>query len=515
MTDGRVCTLKSTAGRWILLAAILASGAAFLAGSAVPVALPRIQSSFNTALSGIQWVVNAYLLALGALILLGGALGDQYGRKRVFVTGMAIFTAAALFSGFASSTGMLLGFQALMGAGAALLVPQSLAIINDCFVESERGRAIGLWAGISGALATIGPLAAGAVLNRFAWGGVFFMLTPVMFAALLVTLLFVPDKRPLEHRRLDWAGLATIVAGLFGLVYGLITGPNSGWNAPAVLASVIGGALLIVAFIIIELRRRQPLVYLNIFKSPLVTGANLATLFVYFGLSGVTFFIVLNLQQVQGYTPVQSGLALLPPFALITLLTWPAGALADRFGPTMQMIIGPAIVGAGMVLLALGGQDTNYTRHFLPGLTLLGLGMATLIPPLTKCALAVQPMYSGSASGINNGISRIAGLLAVAILGAMVVTLFHTRLAADLPQSGLTSTQQQAILEQAPKLGGIIIPDNFTPPARQAASDAIRSAFVFGFRRAMAVCAALAFGGALVSAILIRNNTKNIPGGAS
>jgi len=458
-------------------------------------------------------VVNANLLSLSALILIGGALGDQYGRKRIFMLGMALFGAAALLSGFAPSISVLLGLQALQGAGAALMVPQSLAIINDCFAESERGRAIGLWAGISGGIAALGPLAAGWLVDKFSWSAAFFMMVPVSLAALCITFLFVPGIAPSESRKLDWPGAIAILIGLLGLAYGFMTGPGAGWESPVVLVSLAIGALAAGLFIFIETRQQQPLVYLRIFRNPLVAGANAVTLLVYFGLNGVIFFTVLNLQQVQDYSPAQAGLALLPPIMLITFLTWPTGALADRIGPRLQMILGPLIVSAGMALLTMGGLNTNYLRHFLPGLAIFGIGMAVVIPPLTKCALSVEPRFSGSASGINNGIARVAGLLAVAILGAVVITLFHTRLGAELTQSTLTGQEQQQILAQADKLGGIIIPDTFTEAARQEALRAVRSAFIYGFRRAMAACSVLAFGGAMVSVALIRNNTNKISGG--
>jgi EmrB/QacA subfamily drug resistance transporter len=501
------CTLKSTSGRWVLVATVLASGAVFLAGSAVPVALPAIQASFHTAFNGIQWVVNANLLSLGALILIGGALGDEFGRKRIFTLGMGLFGAAALLSGFAPSIWILLGLQALQGAGAALMVPQSLAIINDCFAESERGRAIGLWAGISSGIAALGPLAGGWLVDKFFWGAVFFMIVPVILAALFITILFVPGIAPSESRRLDWPGAITILIGLFGLIYGLMTGRGADWTSPVVVISLAIGVLAIGLFVFIEAREKQPLVYLRIFRNPLVTGANAVTLLLYFGLNGVIFFTVLNLQQIRDYSPTEAGLALLPPIGLITFFTWPTGALADRIGPRLQMILGPLFVSAGMLLLATGGLNADYLRHFLPELALFGAGMAMVIPPLTKCALSVEPRFSGSASGINNGIAQVAGLLAVAVLGIMVITLFHTRLNAELGQSMLTANEQRQILTQADKLGGIVIPDNFSEAGRQEAQQAIHSAFLYGFRRAMAACAALAFGGATVSAVLIRDKT--------
>jgi len=506
------CTLNSTGGRWILFATILASASAFLAGGAVPVALPAIQANFGTTLNGLQWVVNANLLSLSALILIGGAMGDHFGRKRIFILGMAIFGASSFFSGLSPSLGMLLGLQALQGAGAALMIPQSLAIINDCFIEAERGRAIGLWAGISGGIAALGPLAGGWIVDQFSWNAVFFLVVPLSTASVIITLLFVPVTRSEKGLRLDWPGAILILVGLSGLVYGLMTAPGMGWKSPVIVASLSVGICTTVFFIFFEMRQRQPLVFLDIFKNPLVTGANIVTLLVYFGLNGVIFFAVLNLQQVQNYSPTEAGLALLPPIILITFLTWPAGAIADKIGPRLQMIIGPIIVSAGMALLLTGGTKSNYWLHFLPGLSIFGVGMATIIPPLTKCALSVEPKFSGSASGINNGMARIAGLLAVAILGAAVITTFRSHLGITLLNSSLSNQQQQLILLQADKLGGITIPNTFSEAIRNETIDIIRSAFISGYRLAIAICAILALGGALASLALIHNEPNKIGG---
>jgi EmrB/QacA subfamily drug resistance transporter len=505
MQVDRLCTLKSPSGRWILFATILASGSAFLAGTAVPIALPVIQSDFDATLTGIQWVVNAYLLSLGALILIGGALGDHFGRRRIFTIGMAIFGIASLVSGSAPSLPILIFFQAIQGAGAALMVPQSLAIINDCFFENERGRAIGLWAGISGGIAAIGTLTAGLVIEKFFWGAVFFLIVPVTLASLIITMIFIPVTHRREGHKLDWPGAVAVFISLYGLVYGLMTGPNVGWASFEVIFSLAAGIIAFVLFILIETHQQQPLIYLDIFKNQLVTGANLVTLLVYFGLTAVTFFTLLNLQQVQNYSPARAGIALLPPIVLITLLTWPTGAVADRIGPRFQMILGPLVVSAGMSLLAVSGAGQNYWTHFLPGLTFFGLGMAVVIPPLTKCALSVGKAFSGSASGINNGTARIAGLLAIAILGVVVLTIFRSSLDLGLAHSNLSRQEQQQILLQANKLGGIVIPDTFRETARVETVNIIHSAFIDGYRMAMSIRAVMAFSGALASFAFIRN----------
>ncbi len=493
------CSLSSATGRWILLAAILASGTAFLMGTAVIVALPTIQSYFHISITGIQWVVNAHLISLAALLLIGGSLGDHFGRKRIFIFGIILFATGAVLSGLAKTIGLLITFQALQGVGSALMIPQSLAIINACFSENQRGQVIGLWAGLSGGIAALGPWLGGWLVETFFWQAVFFMTVPISILALIVTSIFVPESKNPGARQLDWLGTLFIFLGLLGIAYGLISGPVAGWNTPLVLIGLIGGPIAIILFIVAELRQPEPLVPLQIFKNPLVTGANTVTFFLYFALNGIIFFLVLNLQQVQGYSPAKAGLGLLPPIVLITFLSGPAGALADRIGPRLQMILGPVIVALGMVLLTIGGTDASYFKHFLPGLILFGIGMALVIAPLTKSALSVEPRFSGSASGVNNGVSRIAALMAVAVLGAIVISTFTTRLDDTISASSLTQEEQRQILSQSDKLGGIVIPNTFDETTRQLARNAIRESFVYGFRWAMGIRAALALTGALVS----------------
>ncbi len=505
------CLVSSATGRWILLATLLASGAAFLMGIAVIIALPAIQVYFSTTITGIQWVVNAHLLSLAALLLIGGSLGDHFGRKRIFIAGIAIFSTGTILSGFAASIGQLIAFQAVQGVGSALMIPQSLAIINACFTENHRGRAIGLWAGLSGGIAALGPWLGGWLVETFSWRAVFFMTVPLSILAIAVTAVFIPENRDPGARKLDWWGTLLIFLGLFGIAYGLISGPVVGWNAVPVLISLVGGLVAIILFVLIELRQSEPLVPLHIFRNPLVAGANTVTFFLYFALNGVIFFLVLNFQQVQGYSPAMAGIGLLPPIVLITFLAGPAGALSDRIGPRRQMVSGPVIVALGIALLTIGGTEASYFRHFLPGLILFGIGMALVIAPLTKSALSVESQFSGSASGVNNALSRIAALMAVAILGAIVISTFTARLNDVISTSSLTQEEHRQILSQSDRLGGIIIPDTFDETTRLLARNAIRESFIFGFRRAMGVCTALALIAALVSFVAIHSPPRPTP----
>ncbi len=497
-------SLGSARGRGILAATILASGAAFLLGSAVNVALPTIQSSFHSELSVLQWVVNAQLLTLAALLPIGGSLGDRFGRKRVFLIGMAVFAFAGILSGLQRAPIGLIVCQAVLGVGAALMVPQSLAIINVSFAEGRRGQAIGLWAGLSGAISALGPWLGGWLVQTFSWPSVFFMAAAVGVVAFVITLFLVPNSRNPVARGLDWAGTVCLLAGLFGIAYGLISGP-AGWTRPAVLVSLLGGVAALALFLWVEARQREPLVPLHIFRNPLVSGANLVTLLLYCALNGATIFPVLNLQQVQGYSPSAAGLALLPVIVLITFLSGPAGSLADKFGPRLQMIAGPLLVAAGAGLLAVGGTSIHYVRDFLPGAVLIGLGMALVIAPLTKSALNVTPELSGAASGVNNAAARVAALLAVAVLGVIMLSAFGARLPGVLAGTGLSPPEQQQILDQSSKLGGIVVPDTFSAAAREMTKQAIAQSFVYAFRWVMLTCAVLAFGAAMVSTVLIRS----------
>jgi len=367
MTEQK-CGVESKQGKWILTATILASGMAFLMSTAISVALPTIQRVFNTSITGIQWVINGYALALAILILISGSLGDHFGRKRIFSYGIIVFLAGSLLSGLSNSIGMLILFQVLQGIGGAMMIPGSLALINACFVDAQRGRAIGLWAGLSGGIAAVGPFLGGWLVQTISWKAIFFLNIPIGLMAIWITRKYVPESKNPDARKLDWFGTLFIGLALFGLSFGLIQGPSIGWSNKLVMINLILGAIAFIAFIIIEAKIKEPMVPFKIFKNKLVSGANIATFFLYFALNGVIFFLVLNFQQIQGFSPIAAGFSLLPPIILITFLSGPFGSLADRIGPRLQMIIGPLIVAIGMALLIIPSFNANYFIHFLPGL---------------------------------------------------------------------------------------------------------------------------------------------------
>ena len=502
-------TVKSPQGKLILLATILASGMAFLDGSVVNIAIPTIQAKLGADLSGIQWIINAYTLMLASLILICGALGDRFGRKRVFISGIVLFTISSFLCSISNSTTELALFRALQGVGGAMMVPGSLSIINTFFESSSRGRAIGLWSGFAGGIAALGPFLGGWLVQTLGWQAIFYINLPIGLLAFLITLKFVPESKNNDAGKVDFAGSALLFAGLLGIAFSLINGPEQGFLSPGILIGLVAGFVSLIIFAVRNSKSKNPLVPLAIFKSPLVVGANLATLCLYFALAGVIFFTVLNFQQLQHYPPVLAGLGLLPSVLLITFLSGKGGSLADKIGPRKPMIIGPLIVSLGMAYIAFSGMRANYFIQFMPGLILFGIGMSIVIAPLTKSALAVEEKLSGSASGVNNAVARIAGLLAVALLGAVIALIFNLKLTSSLQNSSLSGDSQQVILSQKSKLMAIDIPTTFSSQERSEVSQALDNSFLYGFRWIMGINAFLAFLSAVIAYFTIHPKAKH------
>jgi EmrB/QacA subfamily drug resistance transporter len=407
-------------GRWVILAAILGSGIAFLDSTVVNVALPAIGDDLGGGLSGLQWTLDGYLLTLSSLLLLGGALGDEYGRKRMFVLGLVSFTVASVLCGIAPSIGSLIAARALQGVGGALLVPGSLALITASFRSEDHGSAIGAWAGLTGVATAIGPFLGGWLVDSVSWRLVFLINVPLAALALWVTLRHVPESRdPQAGRRPDFAGAGAATLGLAGVVFALIQGPAHGWSPGVVAAGVLGTAALI-AFPFVERRVESPLVPLDIFKSRQFSGANGTTLVVYAGLGVALFLVVVEMQTVLGYSALQAGTATLPITVLMLLLSPRAGRLAQRVGPRLPMTIGPLVVAMGLFLLARIGPNSSYLTGILPGLVVFGLGLSFTVAPLTTAVMgAVEENHVGVGSGVNNAVARVAGLLSVAVLPAL------------------------------------------------------------------------------------------------
>ena len=417
----------SATGRWVILATVLGSGLAFLDGTVVNVALPTIAKDLDAGLSGLQWTLDAYLVTLASLLLLGGSLGDQYGRRRVYLLGMAAFTAASLLCGLAPTIALLVAARAVQGVGAAMLVPGSLAILSSTFHPDDRARAIGAWSALAGATSAIGPFLGGWLIDAVSWRLIFVINLPLAAVAGFVTLVHVPETRPSPsatsggpaHAPPDVAGAVAVSLGLAALAFALIEGAGGFGPAEAVAASA--GVAALVAFVVVERRSRRPMLPLEIFRSRQFTGANLTTLAVYAALGGTLFLLILELQLVLGYSALEAGASMLPVTMIMLLLSARMGALAQRIGPRWPMTLGPLVVAAGLMLLAQVGAGDGYLSGVLPGVVVFGLGLSATVAPLTAAVLAsVEDAHMGVGSGVNNAAARVAGLLAVAVLPAAV-----------------------------------------------------------------------------------------------
>ncbi|WP_457320529.1 MFS transporter [Roseateles sp. P5_E11] len=492
--------------RWVLATAILASGMAFIDGTVVNVALPAIQNDLHATLHQVQWVVESYALLLAALLLLGGALGDRYGRRRIFLLGVAIFGAASVLCALSSDVNALIAARALQGVGAALLVPGSLALISASFDEHERGRAIGTWAGFSGITAAVGPVIGGWLIDHYSWTWAFMVNAPLAALVAAMAMLRVPESRdPQATGRLDWPGAALVTVGLGGIVFAFVEGPARQWDSPAVIAALVIGIVAMGAFAWVEKRTPRPMLPLQFFRDPVFAGANVLTLLVYAALGGGLFFVPLALIQVHGLSAAAAGAALLPFILIMFALSRWAGGLADRVGPRTPLAIGPVIAGAGFAALALPSIEANYWTGFLPGIVVLGVGMSVTVAPLTTAVMnAAGADAAGVASGINNAVSRAAGVLAIAALGALMAWAFGVALRGQLDHHGVPAAVASLVLEQQSRLAAIELPRDIDAATRAAAQSAIHEAFISGYRWVMGVSAALCVLGAAVAAMLMR-----------
>jgi EmrB/QacA subfamily drug resistance transporter len=410
--------LRSARGRWVLAAAVLGSGMAGLDATVVGIALPSIGRSFHGGVGTLQWVVTGYSLTLAAFLLLGGSLGDRFGRKRVFSIGIAWFAVSSALCGLAPNGPLLIVARVVQGIGGALLTPGSLAIIQASFRADDRSRAIGAWSGLGGVATAAGPLVGGYLLAAGSWRWVFFINVPVAAAVLVLTARHVPESSdPTNTGRVDVPGATLAVAFLAGLTYGLIEGPTRGWGSPAVLTAIVIAALTAPAFLLVEHRRADPMLPLDLFRSRQFSGANAVTFVVYGALGGALFLLPVELQIVAHYTPLASGLALLPVTVVMLLFSARSGQLAARIGPRLQMSVGPVVVAAGLALLARATTPGSYWVQVFPAVLLFGFGLAITVAPLTATAMGAAPAeHAGVASAVNNTVARAAGLVFVAVL---------------------------------------------------------------------------------------------------
>jgi EmrB/QacA subfamily drug resistance transporter len=431
---------------WVLLAAILASSIAYIDESIVNVALPAIETDLQTSAVVVQWLVNAYTLCLSALLLVGGATGDQYGRRRLFIIGISIFALASLWCGLAPNLAQLISARAVQGAGAALLLPCSLALIGATFDEAERGAAIGTWAGASAMATAIAPLLGGWIVDHFSWRWIFLVNPVIALPTIWIAYYRAPESRdPDAKPGLDWRGSLLVLLGLGGLAYGLIALPVSGWRDPMTLASLIGGLLLLVAFVYAESRSRAPMLPLSLFRSRTFSAVNLLTLLLYAAMGGVFFFLPFALIQVHGYSAAVAGTAFLPFTIIMAALSRWAGRLFDQFGARLPLTIGPAIAALGIGLMALTVTNGSYWE-FLVSIAVLGFGMVVSVAPLTATVIDAVPAHeTGIASGINNAVASVANLLAIAILGAVALSILDHALARELQNPALSEGVKHAV----------------------------------------------------------------------
>ena len=406
------------AGRWVLLATVLGSGMAFLDATVVTIALPAIGADLGAGAAGLQWVVNAYTLTLAAFILLGGSLGDRFGRRRIFLTGVGCFAAASALCGLAPNIGTLVVARGLQGIGGALLAPGSLAILQASFTAEDRTRAIGAWSGLAGVTGAVGPLVGGWLVEVASWRLVFLINLPVAVLVAVVTVRHVPESSdPAAVHRIDAAGTVLAALGLGGLTFGLTAWTERELTDPAVLGPLVVGVVALAGFVGVERVVSAPMLPLGLFRSRTFSAVNGVTFLVYAALGGVFFFVVIHLQVVSGFSPVAAGLSLLPVTLLMLALSARAGALSTRIGPRLPMTVGPVVCALGLFGLAGVGADAVYWSDVLPYVVVLGLGLSMTVAPLTATALAaVEDRHVGLASGVNNAVARTAGLLAVAVL---------------------------------------------------------------------------------------------------
>jgi len=462
--DGAGLTYGSSRGRWVLLASILGSGLAGIDATVVNVALPAIGRDLQVDFSSLQWTITAYTLTLASLILLGGALGDRYGRRRVFVIGVVWFATASLLCGLAPSAPLLVAARALQGVGGALLTPGSLAMIQASFAPQDRARAIGAWSGLGGVATAVGPFLGGWLIQVASWRWVFLINAPLAAVVVLVAQRHVPETRDrTASGHIDTLGAGLCVLGLGGVTYAIIEAPVRGVGDPLVIAAALVGLAAMAGFLLAESRERHPMLPLSIFSSRQFSAANAVTFLVYAAFGGVFFLLVVQLQVVAGFSPLAAGTAMLPVTVVMLLLSARGGQLAQRIGPRLPMSVGPLICATALVLMLRIGQGASYARDVLPAVVVLGLGLSVLVAPLTATVLAAADEHrAGVASGVNNAVARAAGLIAVAALPAV---------------AGLSG-------------------DSYTNPVQ----------FDSGFRIALAVAAGLLVAGAAVAAATIRND---------
>ena len=497
-----------TARQWTLAATILGSSMTFIDGTVVNVALPALQEDLHATITDVQWVIEAYSLFLGGLLLVGGSLGDQFGRKRMFLAGIWLFTLASIACGLAPSIGALITARAIQGVGAAFLVPGSLAIISATFEGADRGRAIGTWSGFSAITAGIGPVAGGWLIEHVSWRAAFLLNVPLAALVIAVSVRFMDESRDDSRTSvIDWAGAFLGVLGLGAIVFALLEWPRPDANRSLVSATLAAGVVALIAFVAVESRAAAPMLPIGLFRSRTFTLANLLTLLLYGALATVFWLVPMNLIEVQHYSATDAGAALLAfPLLMFALSRW-SGGLVAKVGSRLPLTVGPIVAAIGLALFARPGIGGSYWTTFFPAVAVLGLGMAIVVAPLTTTVMsAVEPEHAGVASGVNNAVSRVAGLVAIAVFGIVLISVFDARVTPALDQIELTAVGRSAVERELPKLAGADLGSGdavstVNPDQRVAIRRVVDESFVSAFRRVMLTAAAVALCAAVAGAL--------------
>jgi EmrB/QacA subfamily drug resistance transporter len=498
-----------SARQWTLVATILGSSLTFIDGTVVNVALPALQADLNATITDVQWVIEAYSLFLGGLLLVGGSLGDQFGRKRIFLAGVAVFTLASIACGLAPSIGGLIAARAVQGVGAAFLVPGSLAIISATFDGPDRGRAIGTWSGFSAITSGLGPVAGGWLIEHVSWRAAFFFNLPVAALVILLSLRFMNESRDdTRTSAIDWAGAVLGVLGLGAVVFGLLEWPRVDANSSVVSASLAVGVLSLIAFVVVEGRVAAPMVPLRLFRSRVFALTNLLTLLLYGALATVFWLVPMNLIEVQHYSATDAGASLLAfPLLMFVLSRW-SGGLVAKVGSRLPLTVGPIVAAIGLALFARPEIGGSYWTTFFPAVAMLGLGMAIVVAPLTTTVMnAVEAEHAGVASGVNNAVSRVAGLVAIAVFGIVLVRAFDARVSPALDRMQLTAAGRSAVDRQLPRLAGAELASGdvvsaVEPDRRTVIRGAVDESFVSAFRLVMLAAAVVALTAAVAGALI-------------
>ncbi|MBD2202655.1 MFS transporter [Calothrix sp. FACHB-1219] len=511
--ENKLIVLLPKQGYWVLLSTILASSMAFIDTSALNVTLPTLQNDLQASGEQLLWIINAYLLMLAALILIGGSLGDRLGRKKVFMFGISLFIMASLACGLAPNIEFLIGARVVQGIGGAITIPGSLAIITACFQPEERGSAIGKWSAATTIVTLVGPVLGGLLADAGLWRGVFLINLPLGLTTLVILYFQVPESRNEQvSGKIDYPGAILVALGLASLTYGFISLHNFGFQDPRIYGSLSLGVIALVAYIIVQIRSPHPMMPLHLFKSLTFSGTNLLTLFLYGALNVGNLFLSLNLVQAQGYSQSIAGMADMPFALLLSGLSPWAGKLADQYGPRPLLILGPLLAGLGFLIMAFVGLTDgaeDYWTTFFPGITVFGLGMAITVAPLTTTVMGSVPThYAGTASGINNAVARMAGVLTIAIVGSVALCNYGNKLEVHTASIHLSEAGRILLASQANQLGQTSMLAGVRPENLQAVETAIKLSFADTFGLVMIICTGLAWMSAIAAALMVMPKSK-------